>query len=82
MRIYEHVCYFDVNSATMYTVCTKHEPHDKFGEEFHRKHPGSAHLAIYNDPIHAKCDGAQSLTPGSFADLTAAVGRVLEAVKA
>ena len=26
MRIYEHVCYFDVNSATMYTVCTKHEP--------------------------------------------------------
>ena len=53
MRIYEHVCYFDLNSATMYCVCDKHEPHNKFGEEFHKKHPGSAHLAIYNDPIHA-----------------------------
>lgn len=53
MRIYEHVCYFDVNSATMYTLCEKHEPHGLFGEEFHKKHPGSAHLAIYNDPIHA-----------------------------
>ena len=53
MRIYEHVCYFDVNSATMYTLCGKHEPHNLFGEEFHKKHPGSAHLLIYNDPIHA-----------------------------
>lgn len=53
MRIYEHVCYFDVNSATMYTLCGKHEPHNKFGEEFHKKHPGSAHLAIYNEPLSA-----------------------------
>ena len=53
MRIYEHVCYFDVNSATMYTLCGKHEPHNKFGEEFHKKHPGSAHLVIYNEPLSA-----------------------------
>ena len=53
MRIYEHVCYFDVNSATMYTLCGKHEPHNKFGEEFHKRHPGSAHLVIYNEPLSA-----------------------------
>ena len=53
MRIYEHVCYFDVNSATMYCLNSKDGPHDKFGEEFHKNHPGSAHLLIYNEPVHA-----------------------------
>lgn len=38
-------------------------------------------IEVHNDPIHAKCDGAQSLTPGDFAELSSAVGRVLEAVK-
>ncbi|MBE6695108.1 MAG: hypothetical protein E7587_01505 [Ruminococcaceae bacterium] len=50
MRIYEHVCYFDVNSATMYWMSNTH---DKFGEEFHKKHIGACHTVIYNDPLSA-----------------------------
>ena len=38
-------------------------------------------IEVHNDPVHALCDGAQSLTPEAFADVTAAVGRVLAAVK-
>ena len=38
-------------------------------------------IEVHNDPPHALCDGAQSLTPEAFADVTAAVRRVLTAVK-
>ena len=38
-------------------------------------------IEVHNDPTHALCDGAQSLTPEAFADVTKAVSRVLEAVK-
>ena len=38
-------------------------------------------IEVHNDPAHALCDGAQSLTPEAFADVTAAVRRVREAVK-
>ena len=38
-------------------------------------------IEVHNDPVHALCDGAQSLTPEAFADVTAAVSRVLAAVK-
>ena len=37
-------------------------------------------IEVHNDPIHAKCDGAQSIKPGEFAELAAAVRRVREAV--
>ena len=38
-------------------------------------------IEVHNDPIHALCDGAQSLTPDQFDGLTARVERVLEAVR-
>ena len=38
-------------------------------------------IEVHNDPVHALCDGAQSLTPEAFADVTAAVHRVLNAIK-
>lgn len=38
-------------------------------------------IEVHNDPAHALCDGAQSLTPEAFADVTRAVSRVLDAVK-
>lgn len=38
-------------------------------------------IEVHNDPSHALCDGAQSLTPSAFAEVTDAVGRVLSAVK-
>ena len=38
-------------------------------------------IEVHNDPPHALCDGAQSLTPEAFADVTAAGRRVLTAVK-
>ena len=38
-------------------------------------------IEVHNDPVHALCDGAQSLTPDAFADVTAAVHRVLQAVR-
>jgi len=37
-------------------------------------------IEVHNDPIHAMCDGAQSLTPAEFAEIAAAVQRVREAV--
>ncbi len=37
-------------------------------------------IEVHNDPIHALCDGAQSLTPEAFANVTAAVKKVLDAV--
>jgi 3-deoxy-7-phosphoheptulonate synthase len=38
-------------------------------------------IEVHNDPAHALCDGAQSLTPQAFADVTKAVSRVLCAIK-
>ena len=37
-------------------------------------------IEVHNDPAHALCDGAQSLTPDQFDDVTRAVLRVREAV--
>ena len=37
-------------------------------------------IEVHNDPAHALCDGAQSLTPEAFADVTASVGRILDAI--
>ncbi len=37
-------------------------------------------IEVHNDPIHALCDGAQSVTPDQFADISAAVHAVREAV--
>ena len=37
-------------------------------------------IEVHNDPSHALCDGAQSLTPDAFADVTSAVKKVLDAV--
>ena len=37
-------------------------------------------IEVHNDPAHALCDGAQSLTPDAFANVTKAVRRVLDAV--
>lgn len=38
-------------------------------------------IEVHNDPTHALCDGAQSLTPEAFSDVTRAVRRVLDAVR-
>ncbi|MBE6667831.1 MAG: 3-deoxy-7-phosphoheptulonate synthase [Ruminococcaceae bacterium] len=38
-------------------------------------------IEVHNDPAHALCDGAQSLTPDTFADVMKATRQVLEAVK-
>lgn len=38
-------------------------------------------IEVHNDPAHALCDGAQSLTPEAFAKVTSAVSRVLDAVR-
>lgn len=38
-------------------------------------------IEVHNDPAHALCDGAQSLTPDTFADVMRAVSRVRDAVK-
>jgi len=37
-------------------------------------------IEVHNDPMHALCDGAQSLTPEQFADVAARVKGVLAAV--
>ena len=38
-------------------------------------------IEVHNDPLHALCDGAQSLTPAQFDTLMAQVRKVLEAVR-
>lgn len=38
-------------------------------------------IEVHNDPPRAKCDGAQSLTPDQFDQVTATVGKVLNALK-
>ena len=37
-------------------------------------------IEVHNDPVHALCDGAQSLTPEAFADVTCSVKKVLGAI--
>jgi 3-deoxy-7-phosphoheptulonate synthase len=34
-------------------------------------------IEVHNDPVHALCDGQQSLTPEAFADLTECVNQIL-----
>ena len=38
-------------------------------------------VEVHNDPVHALCDGAQSLTPAQFEELMGQVTRVLEALR-
>ena len=38
-------------------------------------------IEVHNDPPHALCDGAQSLTPEQFLDVTSKVKQVLEVTK-
>lgn len=38
-------------------------------------------IEVHNDPMHALCDGAQSLTPAQFDTLMGQVRKVLEAMK-
>ena len=38
-------------------------------------------IEVHNDPAHALCDGAQSLTPAAFADVTRSVKLVCDAIK-
>lgn len=37
-------------------------------------------IEVHNDPVHALCDGAQSLTPEQFADVSICVRNVREAI--
>ena len=38
-------------------------------------------VEVHNDPPHALCDGAQSLTPPQFEDLNRRVQRIREAIR-
>ena len=38
-------------------------------------------IEVHNDPAHALCDGAQSLTPAQFEELAQKVGKVREAIQ-
>ena len=38
-------------------------------------------VEVHNDPVHALCDGAQSLTPDQFDALCVKLNRILEALK-
>ncbi len=37
-------------------------------------------IEVHNDPVNALCDGAQSLTPDEFSDVTKAVNKILEVI--
>ena len=37
-------------------------------------------IEVHNDPLHALCDGAQSITPDAFADVCSAVKRVIDVI--
>ena len=37
-------------------------------------------VEVHNDPGHALCDGAQSVTPEQFADLDLQIRRVRDAI--
>ena len=38
-------------------------------------------IEVHNDPSHALCDGAQSLTPDQFSDLTHRIRKIREAIR-
>ena len=38
-------------------------------------------IEVHNDPIHALCDGAQSLTPAQFDDVAKKVFEIREVIK-
>ena len=38
-------------------------------------------IEVHNDPVHAMCDGAQSLTPKAFDDVMKKVNGILEVIK-
>lgn len=38
-------------------------------------------IEVHNDPPHALCDGAQSLTPDQFSDVAAQIRKVLEVIR-
>ena len=38
-------------------------------------------IEVHNDPIHALCDGMQSLTPQQYADLADKVRKIREVIK-
>jgi len=38
-------------------------------------------IEVHNDPMHALCDGAQSITPDEYKEVAAVVSKVREAVK-
>ncbi len=38
-------------------------------------------IEVHNDPMHALCDGAQSITPEAFADISAKVNEIREVIK-
>lgn len=38
-------------------------------------------IEVHNDPAKALCDGPQALTPDEFKDVTAGVGKILEATR-
>jgi len=38
-------------------------------------------IEVHNDPMHALCDGAQSITPEAFADISARVKEIREVIK-
>lgn len=50
MRIYENVCYLDMNSASWDWM---KETHDYFPPELAAQYNEITHTVIYNDPIHA-----------------------------
>jgi 3-deoxy-7-phosphoheptulonate synthase len=37
-------------------------------------------IEVHNDPAHAMCDGAQSLTPAQFDELNRRVAKIREAI--
>ena len=39
-------------------------------------------IEVHNDPLHALCDGAQSLTPAQFAETAKRIFKVREAMQA
>ena len=39
-------------------------------------------IEVHNDPMHALCDGPQSLTPEQFGEVAEDVKRILDVVRA
>ena len=50
MRIYENVCYLDINSASYEWTGI---PHNFYPKEITDRYSGADHTVIYNDPVHA-----------------------------